>query len=289
VRETTCKSFFWWLFLIFCEDFINMTHGMFYVGLPVNSKTKFTLILLLAFLVTTLTAPVIAEPLTVKDQSENTYNFTIEQLMEMPPTTEYAELYCYGNLLTRGTWTGIQLSVLLDKINIGPDVASVQFEAQDKYTITIPITLANAPQTIIAYQRDGAPLAEGLRLILPGFNGASWIAQIVSISTSSNLVLAPASISVAGSEFNRVRSLGTLATATPTPTPTPKSTINDTTPSPTAPIQNSTDVEPPLQQTTADQQSFGFDQIALVLAATLIAILAAAAGVYIRKNRRLER
>jgi hypothetical protein len=30
--EATCKSFCWWLFLFFCEDFISMTRGMFMWG-----------------------------------------------------------------------------------------------------------------------------------------------------------------------------------------------------------------------------------------------------------------
>ena len=260
-----------------------------------NLKTKATLILLTIFLITSLMAPVIAEPLTVTDLSKNTYNFTMDQLMEMPQTTEYAELYCYGNLITSGYWNGVQLNYLLSNITINSEVNSIQLTAQDLYTITIPIQLANSPQTIIAYQKNGTPLSEGLRLVLPGYNGAAWIAQIVSISTSNNIVSTPASISIDGSmprdalsEFNGVATNppGTFATAKPTPIPTIKSTIDNPTSNPTTPIQNNTVVVQPHQQQTVNQQSFGFDQIVLVLVTTiLIVIVSVAVGIKRQRNR----
>ena len=100
----------------------------------------------------------------------------------MPKTTLYAEIYCYGSLVDSGDWSGVQLSYLLNQISDGSNVNSIQFVAADSYTVTIPTLIAMAPETIIAYQKNGDPLSEGLRLVLPGYNGASWIAQIVIYS-----------------------------------------------------------------------------------------------------------
>jgi DMSO/TMAO reductase YedYZ molybdopterin-dependent catalytic subunit len=52
------------------------------------------------------------------------------------------------------------------------------------------------PQLIVAYEKDGQPLVEGLRLIVPGANGAAWIAMITSITMSTAGADYPASSSV---------------------------------------------------------------------------------------------
>ncbi len=257
-------------------------------------KPKLTLILLPTILITILIAPAAAETLTLTDPSKNTYTFTIEQLKDMPQTNEYAGLYCYGNLITKGDWVGVQLSYLLGKINVNSDVKSIEFKAQDAYTITIPIKLANSTQTIIAYQKDGIPLTEGLRLVLPGYNGAAWIAQIISITTSIVDVVEPASVSVDGSmprsalnEFNAIskNSFATPPAATPAPVQTPKPTTEVPTPNPTTPTPKSTSPLETPQLTTTDQQPGGFDQTVIVSVAAMILFLVASAGLYIRRKR----
>jgi DMSO/TMAO reductase YedYZ molybdopterin-dependent catalytic subunit len=133
----------------------------------------------------------------VTNLSRDTYTLTYQQLAEMPQTTTFAELFCYGNLITSQDWNGVQLSYLLTQMNVSSEVKSIQFTASDSYTVTIPIQLAMAPETIIAFQYDGAQMVD-LRLILPGINGASWINRIVSINMGNNEVDAPAAVSGTG-------------------------------------------------------------------------------------------
>ena len=134
--------------------------------------------------------------------------------MAMPKTTEYAELYCYGSLAIYGNWTGVLLSYLITQTAITPEVSSIQFSASDGYTVSIPTDLAMQPQIIIAYQINGQPLAEGLRLIVPGANGATWISLITSITLSTSGTDYPA----AGGA-----GIGKITAATPQPiTPTPR-------------------------------------------------------------------
>ena len=131
----------------------------------------------------------------------------------MPTTTVYAELYCDGSLATYGNWTGILLSDLLNKAQLTPEVSSIQFTASDGYKVTIPIELAMQPQTIIAYQKDGRPLIEGLRLILEGSNGAAWISLITTITMSSSGADYPPGVNVGTGKIND------LASAQSNPTP----------------------------------------------------------------------
>ena len=63
----------------------------------------------------------------------------------MPKTTTYAELYCYGDLLTSGYWGGVMLSDLINQTQISSEIASIEFFASDGYRVNIPIDLAMQP------------------------------------------------------------------------------------------------------------------------------------------------
>jgi DMSO/TMAO reductase YedYZ molybdopterin-dependent catalytic subunit len=147
--------------------------------------------------------------------------FSYTQLFEMPKTAVYAELYCDGALATYGNWSGVLLSYLLTQAQVTPEVGSLQFVASDGYRVVIPISLAMQPQIIIAYEKDGQPLTEGLRLIIPGANGASWIALITSITMSTSGADNPEDVSVGTPKTNNVP---TQSSTTPTST-TKKETL----------------------------------------------------------------
>ena len=170
----------------------------------------------------------------------------------MPKTVVYAELYCDGALTTYGNWSGVLLSYLLTQAQATPEVGSIQFVASDGYRVAIPINLAMEPQIIIAYEKDGQPLTEGLRLILPGANGAAWIAKITSITMSTSGADDPESVSVGVPKANSVQTQ-TSTTQTPTSkqqTPQPQpSTENSSSIQKTAP----TNVTYPNQSTINPQ------------------------------------
>jgi DMSO/TMAO reductase YedYZ molybdopterin-dependent catalytic subunit len=90
----------------------------------------------------------------------------------------------------------VLLSYLLTQAQAAAGVGSIQFVASDGYRVAIPISLAMQPQIIIAYEKDGQPLAEGLRLILPEANGGAWISMITSITMSTAGADNPPGVSV---------------------------------------------------------------------------------------------
>jgi DMSO/TMAO reductase YedYZ molybdopterin-dependent catalytic subunit len=98
---------------------------------------------------------------------------------------------------------------------------------------------ATREDVIVAYEKDGQPLTEQLRLVIPGMNGNLWIAQITSITVSTT-----------ESQSNDPMSL-----PLPTPTPTPK---QFPTPPPKTQPENQTTTEPVNPQTNnqpAQQQA----------------------------------
>jgi DMSO/TMAO reductase YedYZ molybdopterin-dependent catalytic subunit len=259
-------------------------------------KLKFLLLCtFLTILLTTITpATATVGSLEITDLSNVTNNFTNQQLTEMPKTTINAELYCYGNLVACGDWSGVQLNYLLTQTNDNSEVKSIQLVASDGYTVTIPFQLAMAPETVIAYQKDGE-LLTGLRLVLPGVNGASWIAQIVSITMRNTQVDEPAAAAGPGGRGNLIASIienkqSPISPPTPTVTPeqtqpTQQPTPDNSSPNPTVPLANTTEVAPTPKQQTADNQSIMLVSGTVGVIAAVFAVGLAIAGIITFKLR----
>lgn len=109
-------------------------------------------------------------------------NLTFNEIVAMPRSTLFAELYCYEEFVTSGNWTGVRLGILLEKAGLYPQVMSVGFLATDGYAIKLPVETAIRDDVIIAYEKDGVLLPETLRLVVPGENGAQWISRITQIT-----------------------------------------------------------------------------------------------------------
>ena len=256
-------------------------------------KVKFILtsaimtILLINFIPTAIASSTVE----VTNLSSDTYIFTYQQFAEMPQTTIFAELFCYGSLVASKDWNGVQLSYLLTQTNVSSEVRSIQFTASDHYTVTIPIQLALAPDTIIAYHYEGEQITD-LRLVLPGINGASWISQIVSINMGNNDVGPPAAASGTGASGSLVQYIIENSFPPPVPTfapiqtqPTPKpmpenSTITQIVP----PVDTSESFQTPQPQTEHSQSNIlGGSSIALI--ATIFATGLAIATIWMYKNK----
>jgi DMSO/TMAO reductase YedYZ molybdopterin-dependent catalytic subunit len=249
-------------------------------------KIQFLLISFLTILLINI-APATAATgtLEITDLSNVTYNFTYQQLAEMPKTTLYAEIYCYGSLVDSGDWSGVQLSYLLNQISYGSNVNSIQFVAADSYTVAIPTLIAMAPETIIAYQKNEDPLSERIRLVLPGYNGASWISQITSITMSNKEAATPAAASGPGGRDNLIENLIENIQALPTPTLIPQPTPNSSTTNPPVPPANITQVEPTPKKQTGYNQSITFDSGAVAIIAAVFAMGLALADIIVSKGR----
>jgi DMSO/TMAO reductase YedYZ molybdopterin-dependent catalytic subunit len=160
---------------------------------------------------------------------QGTTILSYDQLLTLPQTTVYAELYCYGAPVTKGYWTGVKLTDLLSFVGLNPSGGSIDFQAKDGYKVSIPLEMALEPNVIVAYQKDGIPLAETYRLVLPGSNGNLWISLITDISLGTGITaqsqspsgptLANQAVVVPGRQTQAL-----APTVTPTPTP-PSQTV----------------------------------------------------------------
>jgi DMSO/TMAO reductase YedYZ molybdopterin-dependent catalytic subunit len=217
----------------------------------------------------------------------NNFNLTLDQLSTMPPTSVQADIYCGASYVTGGNWTGVALSYILEQAGVNSQAESVGFTATDGYSVKITLATAMRDDVIIAYRLDGQPLSEGLRLVIPGANGADWIAKINQIA-----VLATADPDA--EPFKESNPNGpTSATPAPTQT-TPAKTI---TPAPTTnPSSNQTGIQPaatsteshPQSQEDSSETSVG-EQYAFPLGlAAITAVAATAVTGYLIRKRRLK-
>jgi hypothetical protein len=122
--------------------------------------------------------------LTVNGLVEHSLNLTLADLNSMPQTTVYAQLICVGPpsfTVTEGNWTGVRLWLLLQEAGVLPETVKVAFHAQDGYTTDLAVDTALRDDVVLAYKKDGSPLSEALRLVVPGCWGYKWIAQVTGI------------------------------------------------------------------------------------------------------------
>jgi DMSO/TMAO reductase YedYZ molybdopterin-dependent catalytic subunit len=217
-----------------------------------------------------------------------TVNYTYDQLMAMPESNVSADLNCYGAPVTSGTWGGVSLSYLLQQAGVDPAVSSIDFLAQDGYSVSIPLQVAMQPGVIIAYEKDGSPLSEGLRLVVPGANGNIWIALITSIIMSTSVV--SVSQSVAGNEIQPpTDSTGQSSTQQQEPVQTQPSATpkNETSTEPVAPPANAT--QPAQKASNPPETSLwglGFPAAVAYAIALGTTVALVAVGYFIHKDRR---
>jgi len=111
-------------------------------------------------------------------------NLTFNELVAMPRSTVNAELYCVDApryVLAKGNWTGVRLGLVLEKAEVLPEAVKIAFYAEDGFATDLTVTTAMREDVILAYERDGEPLAEKLRLVVPGKWGYKWISRIIRI------------------------------------------------------------------------------------------------------------
>ena len=114
-------------------------------------------------------------------------NLTLNELVAMPRSTVYAELYCLpavgssGVLVDHGNWTGVRLELVLEKAGVSPQAVKVAFYAEDGFTTDLTVTTAMCEDIVLAYKKDGKPLPEKLRLTVPNMWGYKWIKWLIHI------------------------------------------------------------------------------------------------------------
>jgi DMSO/TMAO reductase YedYZ molybdopterin-dependent catalytic subunit len=217
----------------------------------------------------------------------NTLTLSLDDLAAMPKSIVYAELYCYGLIVTSGNWGGVNLGLLLNMAGVDQQTASVEFHAQDGYSITLSITEAMREDVIIAYEKDGQPLTEKLRLVVPGANGDIWISMITDlvihgtngdlwISMITDLVDHGAKSDISISVPQPSQAPNQFPTPQSSPTPQPE---NQSVTSPVIPPSNSQ----PVQQHSSSGSSLPMEYGYLILSAIIVS---AATGYLFYKRRK---
>ncbi len=112
-------------------------------------------------------------------------NLTLYDLKTLPQTTEEGTIYCVSfpdQIVITGLWKGVSLATLLAQAGVQSSAIKVAFFAADGYATDLDIPTSTSGNVIVAYEKDGLPLGETLRLVVPGKWGYKWISQLTSIS-----------------------------------------------------------------------------------------------------------
>jgi DMSO/TMAO reductase YedYZ molybdopterin-dependent catalytic subunit len=111
---------------------------------------------------------------------ESPLTLTLDDLVAMPTSTVYADLYCVGlptQPLAQGDWIGVRLGYMLEQAGVLPAAVKVAFTAaHDGFTTDLTVTTAMRDDIILAYERDGEPLAQK-QLVVPCMWGYKWIRE----------------------------------------------------------------------------------------------------------------
>ena len=246
----------------------------------------------MAFLTIPLASTVAAPATTtwtlqITSLSSITLNLTYIDILALPKTTVAADLACYGNPVASGDWGGAKLSDLLNQVGIDPSVTSVVFKASDGYSVSIPLDMAMRPDVIIAYDLSGSPLAEGLRLVIPGANGNMWISMITSITMNTT------TLTQATSSKSNVNPSEPYQPTTNTTTPTLRSQptqtlipapISKPTVEPTVPPANVTQPPSAKQVSGSVVSGLSLETVVWVLIGASVVAVAGGFTVYVRKK-----
>jgi len=117
--------------------------------------------------------------LTVSGLVRNTLDLTYNDLQSMPPVSETVLLICHDSHVDNARWTGVPVSLLLDKAGLLPGIRGVTFIALDRYSRTLPLDISRNNGTFVAYKvnDEPIPLKHGypLRLVVKGQYGENWV------------------------------------------------------------------------------------------------------------------
>jgi DMSO/TMAO reductase YedYZ molybdopterin-dependent catalytic subunit len=88
---------------------------------------------------------------------DHPYTLTYDELLALPATQLTKDFQCVtGWRVPKVHWTGVQLSVLLDKAGVKPQGKALRFTSFDgEYTESLTLDQARRPDVIAAYMMDG--------------------------------------------------------------------------------------------------------------------------------------
>ncbi|HEY3059713.1 MAG TPA: molybdopterin-dependent oxidoreductase [Chloroflexota bacterium] len=120
---------------------------------------------------------------------------TYDELQALPASEGYYTLMCIsnevgGDLWGNAVWRGVKLRYLLEQAGVHPDGVKAVFSAADDYKDSVKLDRALHPDTLLAWEMNGAPLAREhgfpARLLIPGIYGmknVKWLTGITILAT----------------------------------------------------------------------------------------------------------
>ncbi|MCX6008234.1 MAG: molybdopterin-dependent oxidoreductase [Chloroflexi bacterium] len=117
--------------------------------------------------------------LTISGLVKNTLDLTYQELLSFPSTTQVVLLICHESHVDNARWTGIPVSLLLEKAGVLDGAHEATIIALDRYSRTLPLDVLKKDGTFVAYKVDDEtiPLKHGypLRLVVKGMYGENWV------------------------------------------------------------------------------------------------------------------
>lgn len=133
---------------------------------------------------------------------ENPLSLSLADLRAAPSRTQITRHDCVEGWSSIGKWKGAKLSALLDRAKLKPEAKFLVFHCMDsleagpfgQYYESIDLVDARHPQSILAYEMNGAPLPVGhgapLRLRVErqlGYKQAKYIKRIEAVADFGQL------------------------------------------------------------------------------------------------------
>jgi len=125
--------------------------------------------------------------LAVSGLVEHPFTLDYSELRALPPTMLTRDFQCVtGWRVPKVHWTGVQLSVLLDRARVKPGAKALRFTSFDgTYTESLTLDQARRSDVIVAYDLDGKPLSSHhggpARLYVApmyGYKSCKWLSSI---------------------------------------------------------------------------------------------------------------
>lgn len=229
--------------------------------------------------------------LTVTGLVAHPLNLTLSDIVAMPQTTIYAQLICVGPpsfKVTEGNWTGVKLGLLLEETGVSPATVKVAFYAQDGYTTDLTVDTAQRDDVILAYEKDGVPLSDAPRLVVPGHWGYKWIAQLIRVELVDYNFLGKferqgysdeANIQSGGTTLPPVPYVPPSSNLPPSSPSSPSSPSPSLTPSPSPNSSRPSSSVPSQNQNTQSGSFLPMDSLYAIAAVIAIIVVAAVAAV----------